>query len=121
MTLGQKILQLRKKYKWSQDELGQKTGLHPKHISRCENDAIVPSTETIKKFAEVFGVSIDYLLSNEDPTPANVELEDQELLEYFKRVETLPQDQKRVVKEVIDAILLKAQVVQSLKPNDNKK
>lgn len=118
LTLGQKLLQLRKKYKLSQNELGVKTGLHPKHISRCENDITVPSTETLKKFAEVFGVSIDYLLSNEEPTPSNVELEDQELLGYFKRIENLPQEQKRIVKEVLDAILLKAQVLQSLKPND---
>ena len=121
MTLGQKLLQLRKKHKLSQEELAKKTGLHSKHISRIENDITIPSTETLKKFIEVYGVSIDYLLSNDEPTPANVELEDQELLGYFKRVETLPQEQKMVVKEVLDAILLKAQVVQSLKPNENRK
>jgi transcriptional regulator with XRE-family HTH domain len=120
LTLGQKLLQLRKKNKWSQDELGQKTGLHPKHISRCENDATIPTTETLKKFADAFGVSLDYLLSEDPltPAPSSATLEDSELLGYFKRVEALPQEQKKVVKEILDAILLKNQVMQSLKPGE---
>jgi transcriptional regulator with XRE-family HTH domain len=65
MTLSEKILHLRKQNKWSQDYLGEQIGVYGRRISLYENGKSIPSTETLQKIAEVFEVSIDYLLNNE--------------------------------------------------------
>ena len=107
MTIGQRLLYLRRQNKWSQATLSKKTGLHSKHISRCENDTWTPSIDTLKKFAIAYGVSISYILSEDDPFPVENEIKDIELIKYFKKIETLSPEGKKFIKDILDAILLK--------------
>lgn len=66
MTLGQKIKQLREQQGFSREELAKKLDLSYWAISKYETDNRVPDTETIKKLALLFGVSIDFLYGHED-------------------------------------------------------
>ena len=62
MTLGEKILKLRKARGWSQEELAGHIGVTRQALSRWESDAVVPDTVNVVQIADLFGVSTDYLL-----------------------------------------------------------
>ena len=65
MGFPEKIKMLRKEKKWSQDVLSRAINIHSKHISRYENGKTFPGPETLKKIANVFGVSTDYLMNDD--------------------------------------------------------
>ena len=62
MTLGEKILALRKARGWSQEELAGRIGVTRQALSRWESDAAIPDTVNVVQLADLFGVSTDYLL-----------------------------------------------------------
>ena len=62
MTLGEKILTLRKARGWSQEELAGHIGVTRQALSRWESGAAVPDTVNVVQMADLFGVSCDYLL-----------------------------------------------------------
>jgi transcriptional regulator with XRE-family HTH domain len=62
MPIGEQIKDLRKERGWSQTDLAAKINGDAGQISRYENGKITPSVEAIVKFAELFDVSVDYLL-----------------------------------------------------------
>lgn len=47
---------------WSQAELAERLGVRQQHVSRWENGDIDPSPEMLVRIAQVFGVTVDYLL-----------------------------------------------------------
>lgn len=62
MTMGEKILRLRKARGWSQEELAEQIGVTRQAISRWESDAAKPDADNIVVLCNLFGVSADYLL-----------------------------------------------------------
>lgn len=69
MTLGEKILELRRKNAISQDALAEKLEVSRQAVSKWERDEAVPETDKIVKLAQVFGVTTDYLLLDGEPQP----------------------------------------------------
>ena len=65
MILGDKIMNLRKKNAWSQEELAEKLGVSRQSISKYESAQVVPDMEKILKVSRIFGVTTDYLLKDE--------------------------------------------------------
>jgi transcriptional regulator with XRE-family HTH domain len=110
MSIGNKIRDLRKRKNLSQTELGNLVGVHYIHIGKYEKDQQIPSTDTLKKLAAVFEVSTDYLLNDDADNAVKVSFSDEELLREFKAVESLPDNDKTVVKELINAFLVKNQI-----------
>lgn len=66
MTLGARLRMLRKRRKLSQEELTSRLGLNRGTYGQYEIDRRQPDYETLKKLAQFFGVSIDYLLFGEN-------------------------------------------------------
>lgn len=65
-----RIRMLREAQGWSQDDLGLKLNVKRAAISKYETGSISLSDETLRKLADVFEVSIDYLLDRtDDPIP----------------------------------------------------
>ena len=62
MTLGKKILTLRKARGWSQEDLANRIGVTRQALSRWESDTAVPDTVNVVQLADLFDVSCDYLL-----------------------------------------------------------
>ena len=62
MSLGNKLKNLREEHKMTQAELASALGLGATTISMYEKDERDPDTSTLKKIAEIFNVSTDYLL-----------------------------------------------------------
>ena len=62
MTIGEKILNLRKARGWSQEELAERVGVTRQAVSRWESGAAKPDADKIVAICDLFGVSADYLL-----------------------------------------------------------
>ena len=68
MILAEKIVQLRKKAGWSQEELADKLGVSRQAISKWESAQSVPDLNRILDMSKLFGVSTDILLKDDmDP------------------------------------------------------
>lgn len=104
---AQRLRALRKQKNLSQTELGQRASLHYTHIGRFERGASRPSGDTLKRLAEALEVSSDYLLDGSTEEAAKARFEDRELLRQFQEVEHLPEEDKAVVKKLLDAFLTK--------------
>lgn len=65
MILAEKIITLRKRMNWSQEELAEKLDISRQSVSKWEVGATIPDLDKILKMSELFGVSTDYLLKDE--------------------------------------------------------
>ena len=65
MILADKIIELRKKNGWSQEDLAEKLEVSRQSISKWEGAQSIPDMNKILKLSEVFSVSTDYLLKDE--------------------------------------------------------
>lgn len=101
MSLGQKITKIRKEKKLSQVDVASFVGVSRDAISKYERDDIIPSVENANKIAKVLGVSLDYLMSEDD----NLEVVDIDMLNRMKEIQRLPEDDKNTVVKIIDAFI----------------
>ena len=65
MILADKIIRLRKKNGWSQEELAERLKVSRQSVSKWEGAQSVPDLDKILQLSKIFGVSIDYLLKEE--------------------------------------------------------
>lgn len=102
MTFGEKVRQLRKRKKLTQEHLAHLIGTHESHIGRYEKDQSSPTASIIKKLAEVFNVSTDYLLCDDkEEQSTSVKISDNELLEQFREVDKMDEEKRILVKRLI--------------------
>ena len=66
-SVGKTIATLRKEKGWTQVELAEKLQVSDKAVSKWEKDDAFPSIEFFPVLAELFGVSIDYLMTGKAP------------------------------------------------------
>ena len=71
MILADKIVKLRKQVGWSQEELAEKMNVSRQSVSKWESTNSIPDINKIIKLAELFGVSTDFLLKDENETFEN--------------------------------------------------
>ena len=76
--IGDRIKELREKFGLRQSDLGEQIGISGMAISSYENGKRMPSRITAEKMADIFKVSVDYLLGRtDDPTPPKkIEIKD---------------------------------------------
>ncbi len=65
MILADKIIRLRKKNGWSQEELADKMNVSRQAVSKWESAQTLPDLEKILHLGVLFGVTTDYLLKDE--------------------------------------------------------
>ena len=65
MIMADKIIDLRKKNGWSQEELAEKLEVSRQAVSKWESAQSVPDMNRVLLLSKVFGVSTDYLLKDE--------------------------------------------------------
>ena len=76
MRLEEKLTVLRKESGYTQLDLAEKVRVSRQAISKWETGRALPSAEKLKYLSELFGVSVDYLLSDdmtEEPKPKEQE------------------------------------------------
>lgn len=99
MSLGQKIADLRKKKKISQNELGKRVGTSGDIIGRYERDEVKPSIEVASKIADELDTSLDFLMGK-----TNVEL-DQSIIARVVAIQNLPDEDKNHILYALDGLL----------------
>lgn len=77
MNLGENIYRFRTQRSMSQDDLAAELGVSRQSISKWENNNSVPDLDKLLKIAELFGITLDELVSgkasspSDKPAPAN--------------------------------------------------
>jgi transcriptional regulator with XRE-family HTH domain len=112
MSLAQRLKKARIDKELSQTELGNLAGIHYTQIGRYENKGAQPSADVLAKLANALGVSSDYLANGSTDELAENTLNDKELLNQFKAIEKMPENDKGVIKILIDAFITKKKIQQ---------
>lgn len=76
MIFADKLIQLRKKAGWSQEELADQMNVTRQSVSKWEGAQAVPDLEKMIRLSELFGVSTDYLLKDEIEEAEHIESPD---------------------------------------------
>ncbi len=66
IKLADRLVELRKEHKLSQEALAEKLGLSRQSISKWERAEASPDTDNLIALAEVYGITLDQLLGNEE-------------------------------------------------------
>lgn len=65
MNLGNRIYENRKKLNLSQEEFAEKLNVTPQTVSKWENGRATPQIEKLEMIADIFGISIDELVTGD--------------------------------------------------------
>lgn len=65
MKLPDKMIFLRKKNGWSQEDLAEKLNVSRQAISRWENGTALPDAQNVLQISKLFNVTTDYLLNDD--------------------------------------------------------
>lgn len=105
MLIGEKIKELRKNSKITQEQLGNAIGVSKMAISYFEKGKKSPGRESLEKIADYFGVTTDYLLGRSEDPELNEE-EDNVVSEEGKNImsliESLPEDERKKAWEQLE-------------------
>lgn len=66
-TIAGNLIMLRKRARLTQLELAEKLNYSDKAVSKWERGESVPDISVLKRIAELFGVTVDYLIQSEHP------------------------------------------------------
>ena len=80
MILADKIISLRKKAGWSQEELAEQLGVTRQSVSKWEGAQSVPDMDKVVQMSRLFGVTTDFLLKDEIEEQAVVPAEEKSIL-----------------------------------------
>ncbi len=102
-TMGERIQQLRKNTGFTQADLAKKIGISHTQMARYEIKNIYPPADVLKALADLFGTSIDFLVMGDTESKAQASLKDAELINQFKKISVLPEEEKALVLKMITA------------------
>jgi transcriptional regulator with XRE-family HTH domain len=104
MTLGDRITELRKQKSWSQNELAKKVEISREIIGRYERNDAMPSIDIAKRMADVFEVSLDYLVGNSEQEI------DKATLNRINEINKMTPTDKNLVYQFMDAFIMKVKL-----------
>ena len=64
MTLGDKLVKLRRENNYTQEQLAELLGVSRQAVSKWENNIAYPETEQLIRLGKLYGCSMDYLLKD---------------------------------------------------------
>lgn len=98
--IGDRIAYLRKTKGLSQTELAKETDASREAIGKYERNEAMPSVETAKKIADVFEVTLDYLI--DEKATASF---DKQTVKRIQDIEVLSPDDRAHLFAMMDAFL----------------
>lgn len=113
-AFGKRLKELRKQKGWTQKELANKLDIRYSHLNKYESGMHAPPLEKLIQLADIFEVSLDYLVMGQpmEESPIRNEV----LFKRFKLLETFDDQDKDTVIRVIDAIIAQRQVEHAMRP-----
>lgn len=102
MAFADRLASLRRDKGLTQQQLAERVGLHQTQIHRYESGASEPSMDALRRLALTLGVTIDQLVFDDAERGP-----DEELRLQFEAISRFDQEEKRVVKALLDSLILK--------------
>ena len=103
MSLPERLIALRKERGLTQQQMAEAIGIHVNSLKKYESGQAQPSLDVLKKIALALHVSSDFLLFEHERGPSN------ELALQFEAVSQLPPEERGVVMEVLESLIIKYQ------------
>lgn len=100
-----RIKQLRTEFGYTQADLAKKLKISDRAIGYYENGEREPDNKTLLTLAELFKVSVDYLLGRTDIRNTTKTETDQEFIALYEGYKTLNDADKGILKATLDAIV----------------
>lgn len=113
-ALSDRLLQARKDKGLSQQQLAKLAKVHFTNVGKYERGEAVPSADVFNRIAKALEVSPDFLLNGTLQDKAHAAFSDEELLAQFRKIEQLPANKKKLVKEFLDAFIFKSDLQKQL-------
>ena len=102
MTFGEKLRQLRKRKKLTQEQMAELIEIHESHVGRYEKDLSSPTAQVLIRISKLFNVSTDYLLFDDRSEPStSLKISDNELFTQFQEVDKMSEDKRELIKRII--------------------
>ena len=98
IEIADRLIKLRKKYGYSQEELADKLGLSRQAVSKWERAEASPDTDNLICLAKIYGVSLDDLLATDEDVETIVE---EQVKSEDAKEEEEPEEEKEVADEVV--------------------
>ncbi len=90
MTLGEKLVMLRKQNNMTQEEIGSILNVSRQAIQKWESNSSLPDIYKLKQIADYYNVTVDYLLNedliNNSNKLNNIKSDSENLIEYIKLI-----------------------------------
>jgi len=99
MKFAERLQELRKKNKFSQDELAKKVDVHVNVLGRYERGDSNPSIEVANKLSNVLNVSLDYLVGKTEL------LIDGSVTDKILTIQKLPEKDREHILFALDAMI----------------
>lgn len=103
--LGKRIQELRKQNGLTQQELAGRVQISHPQIVRYETKGVQPPADVLARIANVFDVSIDFLVNGDKSQRAQQTIKDAELIKNFKELDQLPEEEKKSILKVLNALI----------------
>ncbi len=90
-TTGGRLARLRRVQNITQEELAERLGISRQAVSKWESDLAYPETDKLLTLSRLYGCTVDYLLTGEEPTaaqtppPSHEKTEEPNLLDRMNR------------------------------------
>lgn len=107
MGFSQRLAALRKERALTQKALAEQVGVHVTQIQRYESGAIEPTLDVLRRLAVALSVSADLLVFDKDERGPEEDLKLQ-----FEAVSHMPAEEKRIVKALLEGMIVKHQTRQ---------
>lgn len=108
-AFGARLKDLRKKNGWTMKDVAAKIDVRFEQLNRYEGGGCMPPVEKLLLLAEVYGASVDFLLTGDGSSEAKP-LHNLRLLDRFRKVQEFSPHTQETVIELIDAMILKERV-----------
>jgi len=92
MDIGTRIAHLREQRGWTQEQTSHLLGISRAALSHYEKNRREPDTETLTKFADLFHVSIDYLVGRTDRPDQLLDPEIRDFVQQADQIELSGED-----------------------------
>jgi transcriptional regulator with XRE-family HTH domain len=102
VALSERLVAIRKNRGLTQQVLADEAGVHVTQLRRYEAGSAQPTAEVLRRLAIALRTSADSLLFDEDERGP-----DEDLRLQFEAASRLDADGKRIVKEVVEGIIMK--------------
>ena len=89
-TMGTRLKELRMNAGYTGKEVGRMLQVSKSAISMWEKDLRPPSADLIERFADIYGVSTDYIITGRESNAPKGYYHDQEAAEYAEYLRTRP-------------------------------